>query len=50
MIYLSYRPIRFETKDKQDFEYPFNRDLSLKEYLDKTGIDYNDCDIIINGR
>jgi len=50
MIYLSYRPIRFETKDKQDFEYPFNRDLSLKEYLDKTGIDYNDCDIIINGK
>lgn len=50
MIRLSYRPIRFEVKDKQDFEYPFNRDLSIKEYLDKTGIEYKNCDIIINGK
>jgi len=50
MINLSYRPIRFETKNRKDFEYPYNRDISLKEYLDKTKVDYSKCDIIVNGK
>jgi len=50
MIKLSYRPIRFEVKGKQDFEYPFDRDKSLSAYLEQAGIDCKDCDIIILGK
>ncbi len=50
MIYLSYRPIRFETKDSKDFTFDYNRDKSLKDYLIEAGIEYKDCDIIISGK
>jgi len=50
MISIKYYPIRFEQRDKQEFEYDYLRDTSLKEYLDKTGIDYSNCDIILEGK
>ncbi|MBM3210610.1 hypothetical protein FJZ33_00200 [Candidatus Poribacteria bacterium] len=50
MIEIKYYPIRFEKKDAKVFNYEYNRDISLKEYLDRTGIDYMDFDIIIDGK
>lgn len=50
MIKIIYRPIRFEIKDSQSFEYPFDRNNSLKHYLDLIAIDYKDHDVILEGK